>query len=50
MYLGGSRKDSFDYCKENNIRCVFANLENSEEIEGLESIHNLEELKKLFEN
>ena len=44
VYLGGSRKDSFDYCKENTIPCIFANLEHEEEIEEVESIHNLKEL------
>lgn len=46
IYLGGDRKDSYDYCKKNNIYCIFANLEQAEEIPGIKSIHNLEELKK----
>lgn len=46
LYIGGSRKDSFDYCKEQNIPCIFANLEKGEEINEIKSIHNLEELKK----
>jgi phosphoglycolate phosphatase-like HAD superfamily hydrolase len=45
IYIGGSRKDSFDYCRENNIPAVFANLENEEESLGVESIRSLEELK-----
>jgi phosphoglycolate phosphatase-like HAD superfamily hydrolase len=45
IYIGGSRKDSFDYCKENAIPSVFANLEGEEKIEGVEAIKNLEELK-----
>ena len=48
IYIGGSRKDSFDYCKENKINCIFANLEKEEEIPGVKSIHNLKEIKYLF--
>lgn len=46
LYIGGSRKDSFDYCKEQNIPCIFANLDNSEKINEVKTIHNLTELKK----
>lgn len=45
LYIGGDRKDSFDYCKKNNIRCIFANFENSEDLEGVETVYNLDELK-----
>ena len=48
LYIGGNKKDSFEYCQENNIPCVFANLENSEEINRIKSIHNLKELKLLI--
>ena len=27
IYIGGDRKDSFDYCKQHNIRAIFANFE-----------------------
>lgn len=46
VYIGGNRKDSFDYCRENNIQTIFANLEKEEEIGGVKSIHNLRELKR----
>lgn len=46
IYIGGDRKDSFDYCRENSIRCIFANLEKSEEISGVETVHSLNDLKK----
>jgi len=46
VYVGGSRKDSFDYCKENNVPCLFTNLEKEKEIAGVESAHNLKEIKK----
>ena len=45
IYVGGDRKDSYDYFRENNIHCLFANLESEEEILGVESVHNLTELK-----
>jgi predicted SnoaL-like aldol condensation-catalyzing enzyme len=48
IYIGGSRKDSFDYCKENKIPCIFANLEAEKDIADVESAHNLEELKEKF--
>jgi hypothetical protein len=50
IYLGGNRKDSFDYCRENNINCVFTNLEGLEDISGVESVHNPKELKQKLEN
>jgi len=45
VYIGGDRKDSFDYCKAHKIPHIFANLEDNKEIEGIESVHNLDELK-----
>ena len=50
IYIGGDRKDSFDYCKENKIPCIYANLEKAEEIPGVESVHNLSELKKKLDS
>jgi phosphoglycolate phosphatase-like HAD superfamily hydrolase len=46
IYIGGSRKDSFDYCKDKSIKGLFANFEGEEEIKGIESVHNLKELKQ----
>lgn len=46
IYIGGNRKDSFDYCHENNILSIFANFEKDEEIKGVNSVHNLSELKQ----
>lgn len=46
IYIGGSRKDSFDYCRENNIPCLFANLEKEKEIAEVESAHSLKEIKQ----
>jgi hypothetical protein len=50
LYIGGDRKDSFDYCKEHDIPSVFANLENQEEIQNVESAHSLDELKIKIES
>lgn len=50
IYIGGDRKDSFDYCHKNSVPCTFANLESSKDIEGVKSIHNLQELKQTLEN
>ncbi len=46
IYIGGSRKDSFDYCKIKGIKAVFANFEAEEELLGVESAHNLVELRE----
>ena len=46
VYIGGNRKDSFDYCREKGISCIFANIEKQLGIEGVESAHNLKELKQ----
>ena len=35
VYIGGNRKDSFDYCRERGIRCIFANGKNFELISKL---------------
>ncbi|MBI2124906.1 HAD hydrolase-like protein [Candidatus Pacearchaeota archaeon] len=48
VYIGGNRKDSFDYCRENGINCIFANLEKQQDIEGVESAYNLEELNQML--
>jgi FMN phosphatase YigB (HAD superfamily) len=45
IYIGGSKKESYDYCKEKGIPTIFVNLENEEEIEGTDSVHSLRELK-----
>src|SRR3989338_9173379 len=45
LYIGGDRKDSYDYCKKNKIQAIFANLENQEDIGGVITVHNLNELK-----
>ena len=50
IYIGGSKKESYDYCKEKGIPTIFVNLENEEELEGIESAHNLGELKDKIES
>ena len=46
LYIGGGRKDSYDYCAEYNINRIFANFEGGDEITGVKSVHSLEELKQ----
>lgn len=49
IYIGGSKKESYDYCKEKGIPMIFMNFENEEELEGTESVNSLEELKDKIE-
>ncbi len=49
LYLGGDKEDSFHYCKKKGIFCVFANFEKGKEIQGVESVHSLHELRKSIE-
>lgn len=46
IYIGGNRKDSFDFCKQHGIKCIYANLENTEEILKVKSIHNIQEIER----
>ena len=46
LYLGTDRKESFDYCKKNKIHCIFVNIENMQEVKGVDAVHNFEELKE----
>lgn len=48
IYIGSSRKDSFNYCAERGIKAIFANLEAEQEISDIQTIHNLEELKEII--
>ena len=48
VYVGGDRKDSYDFCRENKIPHIFANLEIQEEIPGVRSVHDLVELKHVI--
>ncbi len=49
LYVGGNKKDSFDYCQKNGIPAIFANFESEEEI-GVETVHTLKELKEKIKN
>lgn len=49
IYIGGGRKDSYDYCREKDIPRIFANLEQEEDIPRVESVHTLDELEKRIE-
>jgi hypothetical protein len=49
VYIGGGRKDSFDYCDIMKIKCIFANFEKDDEIPNVESAHDLNELRAMLE-
>ncbi len=45
LYLGGKRKETIDFCQENNIKFVFANFEKEKtEINSISSVNELKEL------
>lgn len=46
LYVGGDRKDSYDFCKEKGIPAIYANFEGKPEILGVDTAHNLGELKE----
>lgn len=50
VYIGGDRKESFDFCKKQEIKCIYANLEREKEIEGVKSVHNLHEIELSIES
>ena len=45
LYIG-TGEEGIIYCQKNNIPCIYADLENQKEIEGVNSVHNLKELKE----
>jgi len=47
-YIGGSRKDSFNYCAERGIKAIFANLEAEQEIPNVQAVHDIKELKEII--
>lgn len=49
LYLGGVKKDSYDFCKEQSIHCLAVNLESMENVTGVETLHTLDELKARLE-
>jgi len=48
VYVGGSKSDSYDFCKENNVPCIYANFYGDKDISGVQMAKNLEELEKLL--
>jgi phosphoglycolate phosphatase-like HAD superfamily hydrolase len=46
VYLGGNKKDSFDYCKKKKIPCLFVNLEKEIDLENVISVYNLRSIKQ----
>lgn len=45
LYIG-TGIEGLQYCKKNNIPCLHANLEGEKDLEGVETAHNLNELKE----
>lgn len=50
VYIGGGRQDSYDLCQSHNVPCVYANLESGKDLVGVETVRNLDELKRWVEN
>jgi len=48
VYFGGERKDSYDFCRQKNIFCIFANLEGAKEM-SVRTAHNLDEIKEIIQ-
>lgn len=48
IYIGGDKKSSYDYCKENDIQCAFANIEGDSPI-GIECVETLNSLEEIEE-
>jgi phosphoglycolate phosphatase-like HAD superfamily hydrolase len=45
LFIGGDRQESFEYCKRSRVPTIFANFEGGEDIPGVRSARNLQELK-----
>ncbi|MFA6088426.1 MAG: HAD hydrolase-like protein [Candidatus Woesearchaeota archaeon] len=48
IYIGGDRKDTYEFCKKHKINYVFANFENADILPKTKFVSNLNELKKLL--
>lgn len=48
LYVAGERKDTYDYCKKKNIKCVFANLERNKKLD-VKTVNSLKELSKFIQ-
>jgi len=48
LYIGGERKDTYDYCKKKKINCIFANLEGNEKIK-VKTIRGSKELENFIQ-
>lgn len=44
VYIGGSRKETYDLCRQENISAIFANFEGEEDLKEVVCVHSLEEL------
>ncbi|MBI4154518.1 HAD hydrolase-like protein [Candidatus Woesearchaeota archaeon] len=49
LFIGGDRNDAFYICKQYEVKCLYANLENREGNKDIPSAKNLKELKSFIE-
>jgi phosphoglycolate phosphatase-like HAD superfamily hydrolase len=49
LYIGGERKDSYEYCQKNKIQPIFANFEGADDLDNILNVHSLTELKERIE-
>lgn len=45
-YVGGDRRESYEYCRMRRIPAIFANLDGGERIEGVINVRNVRELEE----
>lgn len=48
VYFGGDRKDIYDYCRQKNIFCVFANLEDGRDFNA-RTVHTIKEMEEIIQ-
>jgi len=48
IFIGGNRKDCFYFCKNNNIPCIYLNLENIPGNKDIPSVSSIKELVKFL--
>jgi FMN phosphatase YigB (HAD superfamily) len=49
LYIGGERRDSYEYCLKHKISCVYANFDNQSDIASIDSVHSIHELKEIID-
>ena len=49
LYLGGDKKSSFEFYKSIGVKTYFVNFDNIYEVENVDSIYDIDELKQVIE-